>query len=148
MNADIKPIEGLLKSLDVRLPVEFLSRIDAEEYLDELDKVVVLMTGERQRLAGLLHAAGHITQQQFADALEEQRRDKLELDDILTRNGTLTQHDSEFVLEFQRRRADVETMSTHFALATSLSPTARLRANSLNTLCTSRSTAGENSVKS
>jgi len=116
MKTGIKPVEAILMDLGIRLPVEFLSRLDIEEYLDELDKAVTLVTGERQRLGDLLRGAEHITPRQLEQALSQQRRYRLGLGEILIRNGVLTLRESDALLEFLHRRKGVETASSHFSL--------------------------------
>jgi hypothetical protein len=116
MTTDTRPIRELLESLDIQLPIEFLARIDVEEYLDELDKSVSLVTGERQRLSELLQAAEHITPRQLKMAHAAQHGGKPDFADVLIENGALTPHESDVVHEFQHRRTGMETISTRCAL--------------------------------
>lgn len=120
MGVDTKPIastlESLLAALGVQLPVEFLSRLSVEEFLDGLDGVASLAPGERQRLADLLHAAFHITPHQFDDAVSEQQREHRNLADVLVTSGALTQREKDVVREFQLRRSSAAAPSAQTAL--------------------------------
>ncbi len=120
MGVDTKPVastvESLLSALGVQLPVEFLSRLSIEEFLDGLDGETTLAPGERQRLAELLHAAAHITPHQFDDAVSEHQREHLNPGDVLARRGVLTQREKDAEREFQLRRAGAAAVSGQSAL--------------------------------
>jgi hypothetical protein len=105
-----------LSALGVDLPIDLLARLDIVEYLDQLDNVVALAAGERQRLGDLLRAAERITSSQLEDALAEQRRDGRQLGEILIGQGLLSQQERNVLLEFQRRQAGMTPGSGRFAL--------------------------------
>ena len=116
MHAEIKTVAKMLSALRISLPVDFLSRLDAVDYLDQLDHVLELAAGERQRLGDLLCAAERITPAQLDEALADQRRGGRKLGEILIEKGLLTEREKDAVLEFQRRQTDVSPVSSKFAL--------------------------------
>lgn len=105
MNTDVNKLDAILSALGIVASADLLAGLDIEVRLDQLDEVVALAAGERQRLGELLRAAERITPEQLEDALSEQRRSGCKLGEILIEKGVLTQRERDVVLEFQRRQA-------------------------------------------
>lgn len=61
MKDSVNTVESLLAGLGIRVPLELLSRLDIEHYLDQLESVAPPLSDERQRLGELLRAAKHVT---------------------------------------------------------------------------------------
>jgi hypothetical protein len=116
MKTDIKTVDTILSALGVDLPVGLLARLNIGEYLQQLDHIVALAAGERQRLGDLLRAAERISASQLEAALAEQRRDGSQLGEILIEQGLITPRERDVLLEFQRRQACVSPVSGKFAL--------------------------------
>lgn len=116
MQTDTKNVDTILSALGISLPLDLLAQLDIVEYLDQLDHVLALAAGERQRLGDLLRAAERITSAQLADALAEQQQGRCKLGEILIKKGLLTQKERDAVLEFQRRQKSLEPASGKFAL--------------------------------
>lgn len=116
MKADIKTVDTILPALGVSLPVGPLSKMNMKEYAIQLDRILALSSGERQRLGELLIAAESISSEQLEEALTQQRRDHRKLGEILVEKGELTPAARDAVLEFQRRQSCVAAVSTKFAL--------------------------------
>lgn len=116
MTTDIKAIETLLSALGVSLPVELLDKLGIQDYLDQLDKVVALAAGERQRLGELLGAATRISAAQLDEALAIQRKDGRLLGEILIEKNLLSQRERDVLLEFQQRQAGSKPESGKLAL--------------------------------
>jgi hypothetical protein len=116
MKTDINTIDTTLSALGVSLPVGLLARLEIEEYLDQLDNILALAIGERQRLGELLRAAERITARQLDEALAEQRQGSRKLGEILIDKGWLTQNEKDVVLEFQRRQMGEPPVSGKFDL--------------------------------
>ena len=105
MKTDVNKLDGILSALGIVASADLLAGLDIEVRLDQLDEVVALAAGERQRLGELLRAAERITPEQLEDALSEQRRSGCKLGEILIEKGVFTQRERDVVLEFQRRQA-------------------------------------------
>jgi len=116
MQTEIKTVARMLSALRIKLPVDFLSRLDAVDYLGQLEHVLDLAAGQRQRLGDLLRVAGRITPAQLDEALADQRRGGRKLGEILIEKGLLTEREKDAVLEFQKRQTDVSPVSSKFAL--------------------------------
>jgi hypothetical protein len=116
MKTDIKTVDTILTAAGVDLPVELLARLDIAGYLDQLEHVVGLAAGERQRLGDLLQAANRITSSQLEEALAEQQRDDRPLGEILIEKGLLSEPERDVFLEFQRRQAGTGAVSGKLAL--------------------------------
>jgi hypothetical protein len=116
MQTDTQTVDRLLSALGISLPVDLLSRLNVVEYLDQLDQVIALAAGERQRLGDLLRAAERITSRQLDEALAEQRRSGRKLGEILIEQGLLTQPERAAILEFQRRQTGAAPVAGKFAL--------------------------------
>ena len=116
MKTDIKTVDTILSAMGVHLPVEPLSRLDMEEYLSQLNHILALAAGERQRLGGLLRAAQRITAEQLDDALAQQRCDHRKLGEILIEKRLLTPQERDTILEFQRRQSGIAPPSGKFTL--------------------------------
>lgn len=105
MKTDVNKLDAILSALGIVAPAELLSGLDIQGYLDQLDHVLALAAGARQRLGELLRAVERISPEQLEDALSEQRRRGCKLGEILIEKGVLTQRERDVVLEFQRRQA-------------------------------------------
>jgi hypothetical protein len=116
MKTDIKTVDTILSALGVDLPIELLARLDIGEYIDQLDQVVALAAGERQRLGDLLRAAERITSSQLEAALAEQRCNGRPLGEVLIGQGLLSQQERDVLLEFQCRQEGMTPGSGRFAL--------------------------------
>src|SRR5208283_5745918 len=102
MKTNIKTIDTMLPALGVGLPVEFLSRIRIEEYLDQIDSKITLTDGECQHLGELFLTAEHITSNQFDEAIFQQWRDSRKSGEIQIKENALTKREKDVVQEFQR----------------------------------------------
>jgi hypothetical protein len=126
MKTDVKKLDAILPALGVVAPADLLTGLDIEEYLDQLDQVLALAAGERQRLGELLRAAERITSEQLDDALSEQRVDGRKLGEILIGKDVLTQRERDVVLEFQRRQAEASPVARALALGNILVATGQI----------------------
>jgi hypothetical protein len=104
MPIDSKTTDVILSSLGVHLPAGLSATQNAAELLEQIEHVLTLAAGERQRLGELLCAAERITTKQLADALIEQQTTERPLGEILIRQGLLTQGEQDIALAFQRRQ--------------------------------------------
>jgi hypothetical protein len=104
MPTDSKTTDVILSSLGVHLPVDLSVTLNAAELLEQIEHVLTLAAGERQRLGELLCAAERITPAQLDDALEEQQTTERPLGEILIKQGLLTQGEQDIALAFQRRQ--------------------------------------------
>lgn len=120
MTTHTHTVDTLLFAMGVRMPAEFLARPDMQQYLCQLDHILELAAGERQRLGELLRAAQRITSAQLQDALAEQRCAYRKLGDILIEKQLLTQQERDAILEFQRRQSGIAPPSGKFILGTIL----------------------------
>jgi hypothetical protein len=126
MKIDVMKLEAILSELGIVSPAGLLSGLDVQGYLDQLDHVLALAAGERQRLGELLRAAERITLGQLEDALSEQRRSGCKLGDILVEKRVLTQRERDVVLEFQRHQAGAVPAAGKFYLGTILVATGQI----------------------
>jgi hypothetical protein len=116
MKTNIKTVGNILSGLGVSLSADFLARLGIEKYLDQLDHVVTLADGERQRLGELLRSAEHIASKQLDDEHSGQQRDHLKLGELLIEKAVLSRREKEVVLEFQQRRERAVPVAGEFAL--------------------------------
>jgi hypothetical protein len=116
MKKNLSAVDELLLALGVDLPVDFLAKLDIGQFLDQLDKAVALVPGERQRLGDLLRAAQRINFSQIEGVLAEHRRGGRQLSEILSGQGLISQHEADVLAEFRRRQADKTAASGQFAL--------------------------------
>jgi hypothetical protein len=142
MQTDIKTVDKLLTALGISLPVDLLSRLNVVEYLDQLDQVLALAAGERQRLGDLLRAAERITSCQLDEALAEQRRGGRRLGEILIEQGLLTKRERAAILEFQRRQTGAATVSGKFALGNILVASGQITRDQLESALLRQATSG------
>lgn len=142
MPTDIKATEKLLSALDVSLPVELLERLGIQDYLDQLDKVVALAAGERQRLGALVGAAERISATQLEEALAQQRQDGRLLGEILIEKNLLSPRERDVLLEFQRRQASSKPDSGKLALGNILVASGQITRAQLETALLRQATSG------
>lgn len=142
MQNDIKTVDTILSALGISLPVDLLSRLDVVEYLNQLDHVLALAAGERQRLGDLLQAAERITSFQLEEALAEQQRGSRKLGEILIEKGLLTERERDAVLEFQRRQTGVAPVSGKFALGNLLVASGQITRSQLENALLRQATSG------
>lgn len=116
MKTNTKTVDTILTAMGICLPLEPLSRLDMQEYLCQLDHILELAAGERQRLGELLCAAQRITAVQLEDALAQQRSCHRKLGDILIEKKLLTQQERDAILEYQRRQSGVAPPSGKYIL--------------------------------
>ncbi len=116
MKFNLRSVETLLSGAGVRLPVEFIARLDIEEYLDQLDNAETLKAGEREHYGELLHAAEHITSKPADLAFSKQRQDSCEKGEFPAGDDILTLRENDMVLDFQRRHIDVAPVAGKLAL--------------------------------
>ena len=116
MKTAIKSADTLLPALGVGLPIEFLSKLRIEEYLDQIDNKITLTNGERLHLGELFRTAELITSNQFDETIFQQWRDSRKQDEIRIEKNSLTQREWDVVREFQRCRAGTGSTSCKFAL--------------------------------
>jgi hypothetical protein len=116
MTSDSKLTDVVFSSLGVHLPVDLPSALSAAEFTGQIEQVLTLAAGERQRLGSLLCAAERITSTQLDVALNEQRASDRPLGEILIQKGLLTQRETDVVLEFQRRQGSAQVAPSALAL--------------------------------
>lgn len=102
MTTDSKNTEIILSSLGVHLPLP--EKLNATEYYDQIECVLALAAGDRQRLGELLCAAERISPAQLDAALGEQQISERRLGEILINKGWLSPQEQDVALEFQRRQ--------------------------------------------
>jgi len=105
MNLDDEQLGDILAKLGAAATEVTSAAQGGESRAVELDRVLMLAAGERQRIGELLQATERITPSQLEQALEEQRRSSRKLGDILIENGLLSPVERDVLLEFQRRQA-------------------------------------------
>lgn len=111
-----KTVDTLLAGLGVDLPLELLSRLDIEEYLDQLDRTAALVAGEREYFGDLLRTAVHVTPRPPAERLSSRQGDGIQPSDIPIGNADLLPQEQEMILDFQRQRTSAANGSGQFAL--------------------------------
>lgn len=116
MKNSVNTVENLLAGLGNCVPLELLSRLDIEHYLDQLESAAPLLSDERQRLGELLRAAMHVTVRQLDEAHFEQRRDARQLGELPTDKTVLTPGERDVILKFDRRQPSAVTGSGKFPL--------------------------------
>lgn len=116
MKNSVNTVENLLAGLGNCVPLELLSRLDIEHYLDQLESTAPLLPDERQRLGELLRAAVHVTVRQLDEAHFEQRRDARQLGELPTDKTVLTPGERDVILKFDRRQPSAVTGSGKFPL--------------------------------
>ena len=116
MKTNIKSTDTLLPALESSLPVEFLSRLCIEEYLDQIDNETSLKEGERQRLGELFHAAGHLTLTPSEEAVLAPPSVSHKPNKILFGKNELTQREQDVINEFQPCQSGVGSRSGKYAL--------------------------------
>ena len=104
MTTDSKTTDVILSSLGVPLPAGLPGTLNVPEYLDQIERVLTLAAGDRQRLGELLCAAERISTAQLDEALTEQRTSGRPLGEILINKGLLTQQEQDIALAFQGRQ--------------------------------------------
>ncbi len=104
MTTDSKTTDVILSSLGVHLPTGLPGTLNVPEYLDQIERVLTLAAGDRQRLGELLCAAERISAAQLNEALSEQQTSERPLGEILINKGLLTRQEQDIALEFQRRQ--------------------------------------------
>jgi hypothetical protein len=104
MTTDSKTTDVILSSLGVHLPAGLPGTLNVPEYLDQIERVLTLAAGDRQRLGELLCAAERISTAQLDEALTEQRTSGRPLGEILINKGLLTQQEQDIALAFQGRQ--------------------------------------------
>lgn len=116
METKINTVDSLLSALGIGLPADLLARLDIEEYLNHLDDVVALKTGERQRLEKLLRTIQEINFKQSEAALTELQPDSLEMVNILIKKGIVAHDERELLSEIQRHQASLNKGAGKFPL--------------------------------
>lgn len=106
MKTDTNLLNDLLAPLGVAGSALASSAQNNGGHAVQLDRVLTLAAGERQRVGELLQAAERITTAQLQQALDDQRRGNRKIGDILVERGLLTPGELDVLLEFQRRQAD------------------------------------------
>ena len=107
---DSKVTEVILSSMGIHTRVDLPYLFNVAEHLDQIEHVLTLAAGARQRLGELLCAAERITAKQLDEALTEQSASECPLGEILINKGLLTPRERDVTLEFQRRQAGTATM--------------------------------------
>jgi hypothetical protein len=108
MNTDTKgtkELRDILATIGVAGTVVASPAQESDNHATQLDRVLMLAAGERQRVGELLQAAERITAAQLQQALHEQGRGDRKLGDILVERGLLTPGERDVLLEFQHRQA-------------------------------------------
>jgi hypothetical protein len=105
MKTDTEELRDILGTLGVAGTVVAAPAQENGNHAMQLDRVLMLAAGERQRVGELLQSAERITAAQLQQALDEQRRGNRKLGDILVERGLLTPGECDVLLEFQRRQA-------------------------------------------
>ena len=105
MKTDTRELRDILATFGVAGTVVASPAQESGTNATQLDRVLMLAAGERQRVGELLQAAERVTAAQLQQALDEQRRDDRKLGDILVERGLVTPGEREVLLEFQRRQA-------------------------------------------
>ena len=86
---------GVLDSTDIN------AVLAVQDRLDDTDAAVKTAAGVRQMLGSLLLQAGHITEAELGQALDEQKRTGGRLGEIFIRRGMLTKQQLNRLLDFQ-----------------------------------------------
>lgn len=102
MTTDSKTTDVILSSLGVYLSLP--AKLNAAEYFDQIERVLALAAGDRQRLGELLCAAERISAEQLDAALAEQQISGRRLGEILINKGLLSRQEQDVALKFQRRQ--------------------------------------------
>jgi hypothetical protein len=105
MKTDTEELDDILAKLGVGAASSALPIKESTSHAVQLDRVLMLAAGERQRVGELLQDAERITATQLEQALDEQRRSDRMLGDILVESRLLTVGERDVLLEFQRRQS-------------------------------------------
>jgi hypothetical protein len=105
MKTDTEELHDILATLGVAGKLAASPAQESGNQAMQLDRVLMLAAGERQRVGELLQSAERITTAQLEQALDVQRRSNRMLGDILVEHGLLTPGERDVLLEFQRRQA-------------------------------------------
>lgn len=143
MKNDGKELGAVLKALGVVAPVDFVSGSGVENHISQLDDLLELAAGERQRIGELLCAAERISAVQLEAALAEQRRSGGMLGDVMVGMGLLAQHELDVVLEFQNRQASLATSTGKLRLGNLLVATGQITNQQLCAALKRQKTHGE-----
>jgi hypothetical protein len=104
MKTDTQELRDIFATLDVAGTVLASPAQETGDRTMQLERLLMLAAGERQRVGELLQAAERITAEQLQQALDEQRRGERKLGDILVEGKLLTPDERDTLLEFQRRQ--------------------------------------------
>lgn len=99
-----KNIGELLAQLGVVRPDDLLAFPGLEASLADPEEALQLAAGVRQRLGELLTDATRLTEEQVAQALDEQTKTGEKLGDMLVRLGYLSAAERDIIVEFQRHQ--------------------------------------------
>jgi hypothetical protein len=134
MNTDTKgtkELRDILATIGVAGTVVATPAQESDKHAMQLDRVLMLAAGERQRVGELLQAAERITAAQLQQALDEQRRGERKLGDILVERGLLTRGERDVLLEFQDRQAGAGPQSDKLYLGRILVATGQITPSQL-----------------
>ncbi len=95
-----------LAELGVREGDALVKALGIDEHLDQIDGLTSLAAGQRQPIGNLLRSAKRVTSDQLLDVLDEQRRSKRKVGEILVERDLLSPAERELVLAFQRRQVE------------------------------------------
>jgi hypothetical protein len=109
-------VDTIMSALGVRLPAEFLPKLEIEEFLDKRGQIAALETGERQHLGEVLRASENLSPPQSAAALSQQPIDRLSSSERLSGKGPLTPRERVMVLDYQHQEHGLPMVSGKFAL--------------------------------
>lgn len=102
MDSSIKQLCDTLEALGVHESKKFLSKLDIEHDLNDVQKIAMLAPGERKQLGALLYLAGRITSPELEGALAAQERSGKKLGEVLIERNLINKSELEVLLAFQK----------------------------------------------
>lgn len=102
----VQHFTATLAELGVREGDALINALGINEQLDQIDGLTSLAAGQRQPVGNLLRSAKRVTSDQLLDVLDEQRRSKRKVGEILVERDLLSPAERELVLAFQRRQVE------------------------------------------
>ena len=124
--SSVKNFTATLAELGVSEGAELVKSLGIGENLEKIDGLTSLAAGQRQPIGNLLRATKRVTSEQLLDVLDEQRRSKRKVGEILVEHDLLSPAERELVLSFQQRQAEQVKAPTKLSLGNLLVATGKI----------------------
>jgi hypothetical protein len=116
MKSSISTVDTIMSALGVRLPAEFLPKLEIEEFLDQCGQLTALETDERQHLGEVLRAAENFGRRQSSAALGQAPGAHLNFSEPLAGQAALTARERAMIQDYQQHEHGIPMVSGKFAL--------------------------------